>query len=172
MGQVQHARALTDAHTHRRARAHTHTHWIRGQMTLPFVRGSCFCRGWGGGGEREGEGERKEEVFRLISYEVNQNCEAPCGQNHRLFDLLDEITLKFVQQQLGGQKGQLEGKGGRELVSCSLKLTTLFGAWFGLYAFLPSVVAHRFEETVSILSLWSPQEDVVLFLSCRKLVLY
>lgn len=31
-----------------------------------------------------------------------------------------------MQQLFGGQEGQIEGTGGSELVSCSLKLTTLF----------------------------------------------
>lgn len=34
--------------------------------------------------------------------------------------------MKLVQQLFGGQEGQIEGTGGSELVSCSLKLTTLF----------------------------------------------
>lgn len=79
------------------------------------------------GRRRKGRKRRGEKKFRLISYEVQQNSEASVGQNHRPFVLLDAVKLKFVQQQLGGQEGQLEGKGGRELVSCSLKLTTLFG---------------------------------------------
>lgn len=41
---------------------HTRTHSIHGQMTLPFVRGSGFCRDrWGGReGEEEEEGEERE----------------------------------------------------------------------------------------------------------------
>lgn len=104
------------------------------------------------GEEEEGkEKERREEKkFRLISYEVQQNSEASVGQNHRPFVLLDAVELKFVQQQLGGQEGQLEGKGGRELVSCSLKLTTLFlGHGFGVYAYCAS--EFKFKEMVNYL---------------------
>lgn len=75
------------------------------------------------GKERKGRGKKN---FRLIFYEVKQNCESPGGQSHRPLALFDEIRLKFAVQQLGGQGGQFEEKGGRELVSCSLKLTTLF----------------------------------------------
>lgn len=57
MGQVQSRLAYT--HTH----AHTGAHRIRCQMTLPFVRGSGFCRGregWGGGRGGGREGKRQE----------------------------------------------------------------------------------------------------------------
>ena len=47
-----------------RPRTRTHAHRIRGQMTLPFVRGSGFCRGRGGGEEEEEEEEEGEEKER------------------------------------------------------------------------------------------------------------
>lgn len=55
MDQVQN-RAKQATHSHTRTRS------IHGQMTLPFVRGSGFCRDrWGGReGEEEEEGEERE----------------------------------------------------------------------------------------------------------------
>lgn len=95
MGQVQN-RPRT--HTRINARAHR----IRGQMTLPFVRGSGFCRGRGGGEEAEG-GEEKErkKKFSLISNEVLRSCEA----FYRTLVASDAVRVKSVRRQLGGQEG-------------------------------------------------------------------
>lgn len=95
--------------------------------------------------ERKGRGKKK---FRLFSYEVNQNCKAPGGQNHRPFAL-------FVQ--LVGRRGNLKER--EELVSCSLKLTTLFFLGPGLDSVCvlrqcTAVIAQTFEEIVHLLSLW------------------
>lgn len=136
MGQVQKQATHTRTHTPRPDDvAICSRKWL---LSRPRRRGEA-----GEEEEEEGKGrERKGEErrsFRLISYEVEQNCEAPVGRNHRASVFSDAVKLKFVQQQLGGQEGQLEGKEGRELVSCSLKLTTHFGAWFFLFDCLHTV---------------------------------
>lgn len=66
----------------------------------------------GGGREGKGRERRGKERRSLGSSLLKLN--KSVGRNRRAPVLSDAVKLKFVQQQLGGQEGQLEGKEGRK----------------------------------------------------------
>lgn len=111
----------------------------RGAGWRCVVRGSDFCRDRGGGGGRDGKGEERrslESSFMKLSIKYTR---IPADKTFDPLPCYMKLSWNLCNSsnRAWWAGGAFKGKGGTELVSCSLKLPTLF--WGGMVRSLRAV---------------------------------